>query len=137
MHFKTIVKTYGNGPPADPPNIWKIPYVSLFFFESFPYHNSCQFNSLFILSTPNWAHIICTHFCTYFVHPIGCINCIPNYVTISTIPLSKASALQSPIWNWDCVPNWVHYVLHPIGYIFLRPVRILWPGNCPTSVYCS
>ena len=35
MHFKTIVKTYGNGPPPDPPpppNIWKFPYVSLFFF---------------------------------------------------------------------------------------------------------
>ena len=37
MHFKTIVKTYGNGPPADPPpNIWKFPYVRLFFFVSFP-----------------------------------------------------------------------------------------------------
>ena len=38
MHFKTIVKTYGNGPPADPPPQHmeiSICFV-VFFFESFP-----------------------------------------------------------------------------------------------------
>ena len=50
---------------------------------------------------------------------IGCFittNYVPNWVTISMMALSRAFALESPIWSIHCVPNWVHYGLHPIGY---------------------
>ena len=49
------------------------------------------------------------------------------------IPLSKASAIESPIWSRDCVPNWVHYSCTQLGKeihipaLFLRPIRILRP----------
>ena len=66
---------------------------------------------------------LCTQLGTYSLHPIGYTFCEPNQVHIHFFEPNqvhelciKVSALESPIWSRDCVPNWVHYGLHPIGY---------------------
>ena len=86
---------------------------------------------------PNWVHILYTKLCTNFVHPIGCMFCVPNLVPLSITPLSKAPTYKAQFGV---------EIMYQIGYIrgctqlgtvfhipaiFSRLIGILRPGQGP------
>ena len=66
------------------------------------------------LYAPNWVHILCSKLGTHSLHPIRCMNSVPNWVPISIyqqgICLRKPNLdyrLCSKLGTLWFAPNWV------------------------------